>query len=81
MKYEKVAEVNGHIRAEFFKSFLEAEGIDVHLFDESITHTGYGLPLGAVQVFVPKDKVEAARLLLASYEEFQPEDVEDEDAG
>ena len=74
MKYEKVAEVNGHMRAEFFKSVLEAQGIDVQLFEESITHTYYGLPFGAVEVFVPKDKVEAARKLLDSYQEFQPEE-------
>lgn len=80
MKYEKVADVNGRLRAEFFKSYLEAEGIDVQLFDESITHTGYGLPFGAVQIFVPKDKLEAARRMLASYEEFQPESGENQDA-
>lgn len=74
MKYEKVAEVNGRLRAEFFKSYLEAQGIDVQLFEESISHTNYGLPFGAVQVFVPKEKLEAARALLASYVEFQPGD-------
>jgi hypothetical protein len=74
-----IGEANGRLRAEFFKSFLEAEGIDVQLFEESYTHSSYVAPLAPVQIFVPKDKAEAARRLLADYEEFQPEDEEEEE--
>ena len=79
MKYEMIAEVTGRLRAEFFQSFLEAEGIDVQLFEESFNQSAYVLPMSVVQVFVPKDKAEAARTLLAGYEEFQPEDEDDEE--
>jgi hypothetical protein len=78
LKYTKIAEVNGHMQAEFFKSFLEAQGIDVQLFEESFAQSSYVSPLAMVQVFVPKERAEEAHQLLASYEEFQPEQEDEE---
>ena len=41
MKYEKLTEINGRPDAEILESYLEAEGIDVELFQESIGHSSY----------------------------------------
>ena len=78
MTYEKIGEVTGRLRAEFIESFLEAEGIDVELFDESVTHSSYASSLGVVQIYVPKTKIVKARKLLKSFEEFQPEEDDEE---
>jgi len=79
MIYEKLGEVTGHLKAEFIECFLEAEGIDVELFQESITRSSYTSSLGLVQIYVPKTKVVTARELLASFEEFQLEEDEGSD--
>lgn len=80
MKYEKIGEANSHAEADIIKSFLEAEGIDVELFDESISHSAYSMALARVQIFVPKEQVEQARELLKNFDDIQPEaDDEDEE--
>jgi hypothetical protein len=64
LTYEILTEVNGRLEAEMIESFLEAEGIDVELVQESIGHTIYPVAvdgLGRVQIFVPKIKVREAR--------------------
>jgi hypothetical protein len=69
MKYEVLAEVSGRLEAEFLKSYLEANGIDVELFQESVGQT-MGLTidgLGTVQIFVPKGQAAEARQLLEEY--------------
>ena len=53
MKYEKIAEANSRAEAEVIESFLEAEGIDVELIEESISHTAYALATARVEIFVP----------------------------
>ena len=79
MKYEKVGEANSRAEAEVIKSFLEAEGIDVELIEESISHTAYVVPRALVEIFVPKEKAEEALKLLAPFDDIQPkEDVENE---
>ena len=62
--YEIILEVNGRLEAELIESYLEAEGIDVELIQESIGHSIYPVTvdgLGRVQIFVPKEKVSDAR--------------------
>lgn len=69
MKYEILTEVSGRPEAEFLKSYLEAQGIDVELFQESVGQT-MGLTvdgLGTVQIFVPKDQAAEARQLLEEF--------------
>ena len=69
MKYEVLTEVSGRPEAEFLKSYLEAQGIDVELFQESVGQT-MGLTvdgLGTVQIFVPKDQAAEARQLLEEF--------------
>jgi hypothetical protein len=70
MKYEKIVEVVGRLEADVIESFLEAQGIDVELIQESIGHSSYAVAvdgLGRVQVFVPKDKADEAREWLKVY--------------
>jgi hypothetical protein len=70
MKYEILTEVQGRLEAEFIKSYLEANGIDVELFQESVGHHIYPVTidgLGRVQIFVPKDQAAEARQLIEEY--------------
>ena len=79
MVYEKIGEVNGSWKAEIIESFLSAVGIDVQLIQDSITHSSYKGAFDLVQIFIPKVAVPRARILLQSFEEFQPEKDEDEE--
>lgn len=70
LKWEVLTEVQGRLEAEFIKSYLEAQGIDVELFQESVGHHIYPVTidgLGRVQIFVPKEEAEEARRLLEEY--------------
>ncbi len=72
LKWERIIEVQGRLEAELLESFLEAHGIDVELFQESVGHSAYPVMvdgLGRVQVFVPKEKIQEARELLKEYNE------------
>ena len=67
LKYGLLAEIYGRMEAELIKSYLEAHGIDVELFQESIGQNIYPTTidsLGNVQIFVSKDKIEEAIELL-----------------
>ncbi len=69
LRYEILTEVQGRMEAEFLKSYLEANGIDVELFQESVGQT-MGITvdgLGSVQIFVPKEQAAEARQLLEEY--------------
>ena len=71
LKWELLTETNGRGQAELLKSYLQAEGIDVELFQEAIGHHIYPVMidgLGRVQLFVPKSDLAQARKLLAVYE-------------
>lgn len=81
MKWEKLTEVYGHLEADVIKSFLEAEGVPVELFQESVGRHIYPTTidgLGRVQLFVPIEKAEEARSLLEAYQNATPNDEEDE---
>ncbi len=70
LKWELLTEVQGRLEAEFLKSYLEAEGIEVELFQESVGHHIYPVTidgLGRVQLFVPKEDAEEARRILEEY--------------
>ena len=73
LKYEKVGEANSRAEAEVIESFLKAEGIDVELVEESISHSSYVLPRALVEIFVPKEKAEQALNLLTPFDDIQPE--------
>ena len=74
LKYEKVGEANSRGEAEVIESFLKAEGIDVELVEESISHSSYVLPRALVEIFVPKEKAEQALKLLTPFDDIQPEE-------
>ncbi len=72
MKYEKLADIQGSLEATLLESYLEAQGIDVELFQESVGHSSYAVTvdgLGNVQVFVPKAQIAEARELLKAFRE------------
>lgn len=70
LKWELLTEISGRFEAEMLKSYLEAEGIEVQLFQEGAGQDLYPVtfgPLAMVQVFVPNDKINDARSILDSY--------------
>lgn len=70
LKWELLTEVHGRLEAEFIKSYLEASGIDVELFQESVGHHIYPVTidgLGRVQIFVSKQQSKEAQQLLEEY--------------
>lgn len=72
LTYENIVEVSGRLEAEMIESYLEAQGIDVELIQESIGHSIYPVTvdgLGRVQIFVPKEKIIEAREWLKVYQE------------
>jgi hypothetical protein len=81
MKYAKLTEVLGRWKAEIVESFLEAEGIDVELIQDSLSHSFYTHAFAPVQIFVPKEKIEQARELVKGLEDVlqKEEDEEGED--
>ena len=76
MKYEKIAEANSRAEAEVIESFLEAEGIDVELVEESISHTAYAVATARVEIFVPNEKAKQALKLLKPFDDIQPDEDE-----
>ena len=70
LKWEKLTETNGRMEADVLKSFLEAEGIQVEVFQEAVGHHIYPVMvdgLGRVQLFVSKEQIGKAKELLAEY--------------
>lgn len=70
MKYELLAELHSRLEADLLESYLEANGIDVELIQESIGQHIYPVTvdaLGRVQVFVPGKKIKAAKKLLQNF--------------
>ena len=70
LKWELLTEVQGRLEAEFLKSYIEAQGIEVELFQESVGHHIYPVTvngLGRVQMFVPREQAQEARSLLQDY--------------
>ena len=81
MKYAKLTEVLGRWKAEILESFLEAEGTDVELIQDSLSHTFYIHAFAPVQIFVPKEKLEQARELLKVFDENFDKNDEEEEIG
>jgi hypothetical protein len=70
LKWELLAEVQGRLEAELLKTYFEAYGIDVELFQESVGHHIYPVTvdgLGRVQLFVSKEQTKEAHQLLDEY--------------
>ena len=72
LKWEKLIEIQGRLEAELIESFLEANGVDVELIQESVGHSAFPVMvdgLGRVQIFVPNEKASEARELLKEFKE------------
>ena len=72
MKWEKLTDIYGRLEADMTKSYLEAEGVPVELFQEAVGHHAFPTTidgLGRVQLFVPKEKIEEARKLLEALQD------------
>jgi len=75
MKYQLLIEVGGRLEADLLESYLEANGIDVELFQESVGQHIYPVTvdgLGRVQVFVPGNNIVEARTLLGRFSPPEP---------
>lgn len=71
INWELLTEIYGRLEADMLKSFLESEDIPVQLFQEGAGREIYPVnigPLAMVQVFVPKDRMDDARILLEAFE-------------
>jgi hypothetical protein len=74
LKWELLTEVQGRLEADLIKSYLEAEEIEVELFQEAIGHHIYPVTidgLGRVQIFVSKENAIEARQLLQEFQRNQ----------
>lgn len=70
LKWEILTEVQGRLEADLLKSYFEAYGIDIELFQEAVGHHIYPVTingLGRVQLFVSKEQAGEARKLLEEY--------------
>ena len=70
LKWELLTETNGRMQADLVKSYLEAEGIEVEIFQEAVGHHIYPVTidgLGRVQLFVPKQQITRAKSLLVEF--------------
>ena len=77
LAWELLTEVQGRLEAEFIKSYFEAAGLEIELFQESIGHHVYPVMidgLGRVQLFVPKEQAQDAHELLDEYNQQRNKD-------
>lgn len=78
MNLIQVYSTEGQLEAEMIKGFLEAQGINVVLSQESIGRT-YGLTagrLGQVKILVPESQAEEAVSILEAMERGEYEDID-----
>ncbi|MBU2610981.1 MAG: DUF2007 domain-containing protein [Chloroflexi bacterium] len=81
LTWELLDEASGSLEADAIQSLLEAEGIPVQLFQESIGRHAYPVAidgLGRVQIFVPKDKATEAREWLKVFRDGSEEYLDQE---
>jgi len=70
LKYVLLTEVYNRLEADLLESFLEANEIDAELFQESVGQHIYPVTvdgLGRVQVFVPREMLKEAKILLDQF--------------
>jgi hypothetical protein len=71
LTWELLTEVSGRLQADLIRSHLEADGIQVELFQESVGVNAYPVTidgLGRVQLFVPREQLALAQRILAAHE-------------
>jgi hypothetical protein len=70
LKWAKLTEVYGRMDADLIESYLEANGVDVELFQEAVGHHIYPTTmdgLAKVQIFVAKENLDEALKLIESF--------------
>jgi len=80
LKWELLTVISGRFEAELLKSYLEAEGIEVQLFQEGAGQDLYPVtfgPLSNVQLFVPGEKIDEAQSCLEHYNTQAGDDATD----
>ncbi|MCU0484910.1 MAG: DUF2007 domain-containing protein [Anaerolineales bacterium] len=68
--WQVIDEVDGGLQAEILRGLLEAQGIQVLLSQEGISHFAFSVtvgPLSTVQILVPTSQVETATAILEDY--------------
>lgn len=81
MNLIEVYATEGQLEAEMIKGFLEAQGLEVILSQESIGRT-YGLTagrLGQVKILVPESQAEEATTILKAMERGDYEETDSSD--
>jgi len=78
LTWELLTEVYGSLEAELIKSMLNANDIEVELFQETVG-SNYGYPtnigmVARVQVFVPKKNFNIARELLETMDQYSQDE-------
>jgi len=88
LTWELLHEVYGRMEADLLQTYLEAEGIPVQMIQEGAGRSVYPVtfgPLALVQLFVPKEKLTAAKTLLKNYLDNQAtidtDEAGDQDSG
>ena len=70
LKWDFLTEIQGRWQADLLKSYFEACGVDVELFQESLGQHIYPTTLdilGNVQIYVSKAQMKQAKTLLKEY--------------
>jgi len=78
LKWAMLTEVYGRMDADLIESYLEANGIDVELFQEAVGHLIYPTTtdgLARVQIFVARENLKEAEKLI---ERLRADNVTDE---
>lgn len=78
LKWAVLTEVYGRMDADLIESYLEANGIDVELFQEAVGHLIYPTTtdgLARVQIFVARENLEEAKKMI---ERLHSDNVTDE---
>ena len=76
MLYTKLTDVIGRWQADILESYLKSEGIDVVLFQDTMSHVTLTPVFAEVQVYVPTASIKQARLLLEKFNETEEEGSE-----
>jgi len=79
IQWEVVDEVAGDLQAELLRGLLEARGIEAWLSQEGIGHSVYPVtvgPLSKVQILVPSEQSQTARMILEEYYSGKLDDID-----
>ena len=74
MLYTKLTDVIGRWQADILESYLKSEGIDVVLFQDTMSHVTTTPVFAEVQIYVPKASIKHARELLNTFNESEEEE-------